>query len=108
MRIVGATLSAASMVELDSNTAAATLDVGEENCATLILHVRNAIMPLSPGSVLAVVAYDPSAEIDLRSWCAMTGHGYLGVQDRGDHSLYYLRRRDSDGEDNRVRQLRQG
>lgn len=83
---------------------AATLDVGEENCATLILHVRKAIMPLAPGMVLAVVAYDPSAQVDLRCWCSMTGHGYLGMHDRGDHSIYYLRRRDTDGEDPGLRQ----
>lgn len=82
-----------------STMAMATLDVGEENCATLIVHVREAIMPLEAGAVLAVVAYDPSAQIDLRCWCTMTGHGYLGMEERDNYSTYYLRRRDSDGKD---------
>lgn len=95
------------MADLGPRPIAATLDVGEENCATLILHVRKAIMPLAPGAVLAVVAYDPSAQVDLRCWCDMTGHRYLGMTDRGDHSIYYLRRRASDGKDPRLRQPRQ-
>jgi tRNA 2-thiouridine synthesizing protein A len=95
------------MVELDARSIVATLDVGEENCAMLILNVRRAILSLAPGQVLAVVAYDPSAQVDLRCWCAMTGHGYLGMTDRGDHAIYYLRRSDSDGKDPGVRQLRQ-
>jgi tRNA 2-thiouridine synthesizing protein A len=94
------------MAEFNSHPVAATLDVGEENCATLILHVRKAIMPLASGMVLAVVAYDPSAQVDLRCWCSMTGHGYLGMHDRGDHSIYYLRRRDTDGENSGLRQSR--
>lgn len=86
----------------------ATLDAGEENCATLILHVRDALMPLAPGALLAVVAYDPSAQVDLRCWCAMTGHAYLGMDDRGDHAIYYLQRRHTDGQDPGIRRLRQG
>lgn len=96
------------MIDLGTHPVVATLDVGEENCATLILHVRRAIMPLAPEAVLAVVAYDPSAQVDLRCWCDMTGHGYLGMHDHEDHAIYYLRRRASDGKDSGVRQLRQG
>lgn len=72
---------------------AATLDAGEENCATLILHVRAALAPLEPGAVLEVLAYDPSAQLDLRAWSRMTGHGYLGMVDHGTYACYYLRKR---------------
>lgn len=91
-----------------ASLATATLDVGEANCATLIMHVRKALMPLAPGAVLAVVAYDPSAQVDLRCWCDMTRHRYLGMDDHGNHAIYYLRRRDSDGPDSGVRQPRSG
>ena len=73
--------------------AGAILDAGEQNCATLILNVRKAIEPLAPGAVLAVVAYDPSAQLDLRAWSRMTGHAYLGMDDRGAYATYYLRKR---------------
>jgi tRNA 2-thiouridine synthesizing protein A len=95
------------MPDLSGDPVAATLDAGEQNCAVLILNVRKAIMPLAPGAVLAVVAYDPSAQVDLRCWCDMTGHGYLGMQDHGNHATYYLRKRgDPHGEDPGLRQLR--
>jgi tRNA 2-thiouridine synthesizing protein A len=73
--------------------AAATLDAGAENCATLILNVRAALAPLNPGEVLEVVAHDPSAQLDLRAWSRMTGHGYLGMVDHGAYAIYYLRKR---------------
>lgn len=95
------------MADLSAWPVTVTLDVGEENCATLILYVRKAIMPLAPGEVLAVSAYDPSAQVDLRCWCHMTGHEYLGMDQQVDHSVYYLRRRGTDGEDPGVRQLRE-
>lgn len=83
---------------------AATLDAGEQNCATLVLNVRTAIESLAPGQILAVMAYDPSAQLDLRAWSRMTGHGYLGMEDRGPFAVYYLRKRgDRDGKDSGLR-----
>jgi TusA-related sulfurtransferase len=101
-----ATSFGAKMADSNTRRIAATLDVGAENCATLILHVRTAIMPLAPGATLAVVAYDPSAQVDLRCWCEMTGHRYLGRSDHDDYSTYYLQRRASDGKDSGLRQPR--
>ena len=101
-----ATSSGAGMADPCPRQIAATLDVGADNCATLILHVRRAIMPLAPGAILAVAAYDPSAQVDLRCWCEMTGHRYLGRSDHDDYSTYYLQRRASDGKDSGLRQSR--
>jgi tRNA 2-thiouridine synthesizing protein A len=84
---------AGGRIDLAGARAAATLDAGEQNCATLILNVRAAIEPLSPGDVLQIVAYDPSAQLDLRAWSRMTGHGYLGMCDHGTYAVYYLRKR---------------
>lgn len=95
------------MVELDTQSIAATLDAGEQNCATLIFNVRTALMPLATGEVLAVVAYDPSAQLDLRAWSRMTGHHYLGMRDHDTYAIYYLRKRgESDGTHTGVRQPR--
>ena len=104
MRIRGATVSVAKTPDLGGSTVAAWLDAGEENCAVLIMNVRKAIDPLAPGEVLAVTAYDPSAQVDLRCWSSMTGHGYLGMDDHETYAIYYLRKRgDSDGKDSRLR-----
>ncbi|HUG15362.1 MAG TPA: sulfurtransferase TusA family protein [Thermomicrobiales bacterium] len=81
------------MDDTGGHAVADTLDAGEENCATLILNVRAAIDPLLPDEILAVVAYDPSAQLDLRAWSRMTGHGYLGMDDYDEYAVYYLRKR---------------
>ncbi len=92
------------MVDLGSIAIAARLDAGEENCAQLIMNVRKTIDKLAPGEVLVVRAYDPSAQVDLRCWCGMTGHGYLAMDDHNTYSIYYLRRRgDLNGKDSGVR-----
>lgn len=72
---------------------AAQLDAGADNCATLILNVRHAMQSLSPGEVLEVVAYDPSAHLDLEAWSRMTGHPWLGMTDHGEFAIYYLQKR---------------
>ena len=95
---------AAKMPEPLVDASVATLDAGEQNCAALIMHVRKAIAPLAPGEILAVVAYDPSAPLDLRAWSRMTGHGYVTMEDHGDHTIHYLRKRAaSHGEDSGLR-----
>lgn len=33
----------------------------------------------APGTVLAVVAEDPAARVDVPAWCRMRGHDYLGA-----------------------------
>lgn len=94
--------------DLDGTAPAATLDAGEQNCAVLIMNVRAAIAALEPGEILEVVAYDPSAQLDLLAWSRMTGHVYLSMAAHDDYNVYYLRKRDKpDGEDSGVRQLRQ-
>jgi tRNA 2-thiouridine synthesizing protein A len=99
------------MAEAPGVHAAATLDAGEENCAVLIMNVRRAIDRLAPEAVLAVIAYDPSAQLDLRAWCEMTGHRYLGMDDHGTHATYFISKRkrgDSNGEDAGLWKLRKG
>lgn len=95
---------AARTPELDDEGPVATLDAGEQNCAVLIMNVRKAIAPLAPGEILAVVAYDPSAQLDLRAWSRMTGHNYIRMEPHGPYTVYYLRKRgDLNGEDPGIR-----
>ena len=96
MRTPVVTSSAAKRVEpavLSGECIAARLDAGEQNCAVLILNVRKAVEPLVPGAILEVIAYDPSAQLDLRAWSRMTGHAYLDMVDHGSYAAYYLRKR---------------
>jgi tRNA 2-thiouridine synthesizing protein A len=92
------------MANLRGEPVAAMLNAGEQTCATLIMSVRQAITPLAPGEILAVVSYDPSARLDLPAWSRMTGHDYQGIDEHENHTIHYLRKRGTpDGEDPDIR-----
>lgn len=85
-----ASSSGAGTPDPAGHAVAATLDAGEQNCATLILNVRQAFRTLGRNEVLAVVAYDPSADLDLRAWCRMTGNHFLGRREHGRFAIYFI------------------
>lgn len=62
------------------------VDGGDKACGELLLVLARRLRPLSPGSVIRLVATDPAAVIDLPAWCHLTGHRYLarglGLDDR--------------------------
>jgi tRNA 2-thiouridine synthesizing protein A len=68
----------------------ATVDAGAENCGRLIALVVDAIAHLVPGQTLAVMAYDPSSQIDLAAWCRMTGHTLRSVVPLADHLEFVI------------------
>ena len=68
----------------------ATLDAGAENCGRLIALVVDALAHLVPGQTLAVMAYDPSSQVDLAAWCRMTGHTLRSVVPLADHLEFVI------------------
>jgi TusA-related sulfurtransferase len=48
-------------------------------CPMPIVKTREAVQGMSPGQVLAMLADDPAADADMRSWCQITGHELLEV-----------------------------
>jgi TusA-related sulfurtransferase len=60
-------------------------------CVTLLLRLREEIICAEPGALVHVIATDPVAPIDLRAWCHMTGHHYLGPVSGGEQPTYALR-----------------
>ena len=71
-------------------SAAAVLQGGEANCATLTPLVRAALRELASGQVLEVVTTDPSAEADIASWSRLTGNPLLGARTEGAHRHFYV------------------
>ena len=61
----------------DGTAAAATLDVRGFNCPLPVLKTKLALRSLKAGAVLRVLATDPMAVVDLRAYCARTGHELL-------------------------------
>jgi tRNA 2-thiouridine synthesizing protein A len=52
-------------------------------CPMPIVKVREAIRQLAPGQVLEMVADDPAAEADMKSWARRTGHELLEISKNG-------------------------
>ena len=69
------------------------LDAGSENCGRLIELVAGMLGELAAEQAFGVVAYDPSAQVDLTAWCRLTGHRLLSVTDMGEHLEFVIRKR---------------
>ena len=57
-----------------------TLDCAGLLCPLPVLRARKRLLSLPEGTVLAVIATDRMAEIDLPHFCDQTGHLYLGCE----------------------------
>jgi TusA-related sulfurtransferase/uncharacterized OsmC-like protein len=78
----------------------ATCDGGDLDCGSgLLLIIRNAMAPLSPGGVLEVRSRETSVKEDLPAWCRMVGHDLLTttptVESAGSTS-YFIRKKQAD------------
>lgn len=69
-----------------------TLDCIGLFCPVPILRVREAIGPLAVGQVLELLADDPAAEADMRSWAARTGHELAAVEKHGAVFRFLVRK----------------
>jgi tRNA 2-thiouridine synthesizing protein A len=74
----------------------ATLDVRGFNCPLPVLKTKLALRPLAAGEILRVLATDPMAVIDLRAFCARTGHALLSWSE-GDELEFLIRKSDRSG-----------
>ena len=61
-------------------------------CPQPLLAMRRALKQLAPGSLVQLVATDPSSQRDVRSFCALSGVPLLRVEIRGEEFHYWLQR----------------
>lgn len=62
-------------------------------CPAPIIELARHIALVAPGGLLAVVATDPAARVDVPAWCRMTGHEYVGEEVADDGATRYVVRR---------------
>jgi uncharacterized OsmC-like protein/TusA-related sulfurtransferase len=76
----------------------ATCDGGDLDCGSgLLLIIRNAMQPLSPGGLLEVRSREISVKEDLPAWCRLVGHTLVAVQPgEGTYTHYYVRKQQAD------------
>jgi tRNA 2-thiouridine synthesizing protein A len=82
------------------NTAAAadwtsdrTVDASGLQCPLPVLRARKALMGLSAGQRLLVIATDPMAAIDLPHFCAEAGHRLIASGPAGGKHRFLIERR---------------
>jgi TusA-related sulfurtransferase len=57
-----------------------------------ILKIREAITTMAVGEVLEMLADDPAADADVKSWSARTGHQLLTVDRNGPVFRFLVRK----------------
>ncbi len=62
-------------------------------CPMPIAYLARNIRTMSPGQVLEIRADDEGAHADVRAWCEQTGNEFLGEEDAGGYTKYYVRRK---------------
>ncbi|MGH2731556.1 MAG: sulfurtransferase TusA family protein [Actinomycetota bacterium] len=72
----------------------AVCDGGDLDCGSgLLLIIRKAMDPLSPGGVLEVRSREISVKEDLPAWCRLVGHALLGATPADNRYTHYTIRK---------------
>lgn len=67
-------------------------------CPLPVLKAQKRLRTMSGGEVLALLATDAMAAVDLPHFCDQTGHRFLGATPEGPATRYLIRRKDEGGE----------
>jgi TusA-related sulfurtransferase len=69
------------------------LDCRDQVCPLPVIELARRIGEVEIGQVVAVVADDSAARVDVPAWCRMRGQEYVGEQAADDGTPAYLVRR---------------
>jgi cysteine desulfurase len=72
---------------------ALTIDALGKRCPIPVIELAKHINDVAVGELIAVLADDPAAALDVPAWCAMRGQEYVGQQSRSRGAAYVVRRR---------------
>jgi tRNA 2-thiouridine synthesizing protein A len=62
-------------------------------CPMPIIKITEKMKSLEPGKVLEVVATDEGIRSDLPAWCKITGHEFLGIEEKDGEFRAYVRKK---------------
>jgi tRNA 2-thiouridine synthesizing protein A len=69
------------------------LDCRDLRCPMPVIELARHLGDVEPGQVLAVVAHDPAARVDVPAWCRMRQQEYVGEDTADDGSPRYVVKR---------------
>lgn len=74
-------------------TVDATLDASGLNCPEPVMMLHNKVRDLAGGSLLKVIATDPSTQRDIPKFCMFLGHDLVQKEEDGGKYLYWIRKK---------------
>ncbi len=80
------------MMHLTEQKADRVLDCIGLFCPVPVFRTREEIGKMAVGEILAVLADDPAAEEDIRSWAKRTGHEIVELRKESDHIRILVRK----------------
>jgi cysteine desulfurase len=74
--------------------AAVVVDAVGRRCPIPVIELARRLRDVEVGAVIAVLADDIAARVDVPAWCGMRGQEYLGEEELPDHRgrAYLVRR----------------
>lgn len=72
---------------------AVELDCREMVCPMPVIELARHLEDVAIGELLAVVAHDPAAAVDVPAWCRMKAQDYVGADTAADGAPRYVVRR---------------
>ena len=69
------------------------LDCRDLRCPMPVIELARHLADVEVGQLLAVVAHDPAAAVDVPAWCRMKAQDYLGADTADDGAPRYVVRR---------------
>lgn len=77
----------------DPADVALELDCRDLPCPMPVIELARHLADVAVGDLLAVVAHDPAAAVDVPAWCRMKGQEYVGADAAADRAPRYVVRR---------------
>ena len=77
----------------DGHEIALELDCRELPCPMPVIELARHLGDVEVGELLAVVAHDPAAAVDVPAWCRMKQQEYVGADTAADGAPRYVVRR---------------
>ncbi|WP_101759386.1 sulfurtransferase TusA [Oceanicoccus sp. KOV_DT_Chl] len=69
-----------------------TLDTSGLMCPEPVMMLHNAIRDIDVGTVLEVIATDPSTQRDIPKFCSFLGHELLRHEERDNKFYFYIQK----------------
>ncbi|HEY8037409.1 MAG TPA: sulfurtransferase TusA family protein [Methylobacter sp.] len=69
------------------------LDASGLNCPLPLLRLKKALMDMSSGDIVKVIATDPAAHLDFGVYSDQTGHRIIQLIKESDKQIFYFKKK---------------